>query len=89
MQSIVMDSQQFLLLNCWMKKMCLFWKKALSYATGRRRFKGSPEAISRRCKQASLPESFGEKARQSARDGIYQLAMATPQRSPATKQHQK
>lgn len=39
--------------------------------------KGSPEAISRLCVSSSLPSNFSEKARQSARDGIYQLAMAT------------
>ena len=38
--------------------------------------KGSPEAISKLCVQSSLPSDFSEKARQSARDGIYQLAMA-------------
>lgn len=39
--------------------------------------KGSPEAIRERCKPSSLPALFEEKARQSARDGIYQLAIAT------------
>jgi magnesium-transporting ATPase (P-type) len=39
--------------------------------------KGSPEAISKLCVPSSLPSNFSEKARQSARDGIYQLAMAT------------
>lgn len=39
--------------------------------------KGSPEAISKLCVPSSLPLDFSEKARQSARDGIYQLAMAT------------
>lgn len=39
--------------------------------------KGSPEAISKVCDPSSLPQNFVEKARQSARDGIYQLAIAT------------
>lgn len=39
--------------------------------------KGSPEAISKLCIQSSLPRNFFEKARQSAQNGIYQLAMAT------------
>lgn len=39
--------------------------------------KGSPEAISKLCVPSTLPSNFHEKARQSARDGIYQLAMAT------------
>ena len=39
--------------------------------------KGSPESISKMCVPSSLPSDFFEKARQSARDGIYQLAIAT------------
>ena len=39
--------------------------------------KGSPESIGKLCEQSSLPSNFKEKARQSARDGIYQLAIAT------------
>ena len=39
--------------------------------------KGSPEAVSRLCLPSSLPPNFEAKARQSARDGIYQLAIAT------------
>ena len=39
--------------------------------------KGSPEAISKLCVPTSLPSNFSEKTRQSAREGIYQLAMAT------------
>lgn len=39
--------------------------------------KGSPEAISKLCVSTSLPSNFSEKTRQSARDGVYQLAMAT------------
>jgi cation-transporting ATPase 13A3/4/5 len=39
--------------------------------------KGSPESISKICVPSSLPSDFFEKARQSARDGIYQLAIAT------------
>ncbi|KAL7471342.1 hypothetical protein ACHAXS_011637 [Conticribra weissflogii] len=39
--------------------------------------KGAPEAISNLCIPSSLPSNFESKARQSARDGIYQLAMAT------------
>jgi magnesium-transporting ATPase (P-type) len=39
--------------------------------------KGSPESISKLCVPSSLPSDFFEKARQSARDGIYQLAIAT------------
>lgn len=39
--------------------------------------KGSPEAVSKRCIAKSLPPNFEAKARQSARDGIYQLAMAS------------
>jgi magnesium-transporting ATPase (P-type) len=39
--------------------------------------KGSPEAISKLCLQSSLPSNFLETSRQSARDGVYQLAMAT------------
>jgi magnesium-transporting ATPase (P-type) len=39
--------------------------------------KGSPESISKLCVPLSLPSDFFEKARQSARDGIYQLAIAT------------
>ena len=38
--------------------------------------KGSPEAISKLCVPSSLPSNFTEKTRQSARDGVYQLAMA-------------
>jgi magnesium-transporting ATPase (P-type) len=39
--------------------------------------KGSPESISKLCVSSSLPSDFFETARQSARDGIYQLAIAT------------
>ena len=39
--------------------------------------KGSPEAISKLCVPTSLPSNFSEKTRQSAREGIYQLATAT------------
>jgi cation-transporting ATPase 13A3/4/5 len=39
--------------------------------------KGSPEAIRKLCSESSLPMNFAEISRQSARDGIYQLAMAT------------
>lgn len=39
--------------------------------------KGSPEAIAKLCVESSLPEGFEEKARQAARDGVYQLAIAT------------
>jgi len=39
--------------------------------------KGSPEAIAKLCVPSSLPPNFHEKTRQSARNGIYQLAMAT------------
>ena len=39
--------------------------------------KGSPESINKLCVPSSLPPNFEEKARQSARDGIYQLAIAT------------
>ena len=39
--------------------------------------KGSPESISKICVPSSLPSDFFERARQSARDGIYQLAIAT------------
>ena len=39
--------------------------------------KGSPEAIAKLCVPSSLPSNFHEIARQSARNGVYQLAMAT------------
>jgi len=39
--------------------------------------KGSPEAIAKLCVPSSLPPNFHEMTRQSARNGIYQLAMAT------------
>jgi magnesium-transporting ATPase (P-type) len=39
--------------------------------------KGSPEAIAKLCVPSSLPSNFHEMARQSARNGMYQLAMAT------------
>jgi magnesium-transporting ATPase (P-type) len=39
--------------------------------------KGSPEAISKMCAPTSLPSDLFQKARQSARDGIYQIVIAT------------
>jgi len=39
--------------------------------------KGSPEAIAKLCVPSSLPSNFHEMARLSARNGLYQLAMAT------------
>lgn len=39
--------------------------------------KGSPEAIAKLCVPSSLPSNFHEMTRLSARNGIYQLAMAT------------
>ncbi|KAL3816680.1 hypothetical protein ACHAXA_003870 [Cyclostephanos tholiformis] len=39
--------------------------------------KGSPESISKLCLPSSLPTDFFKTARQSAREGIYQLAIAT------------
>jgi cation-transporting ATPase 13A3/4/5 len=38
--------------------------------------KGSPEAISKICLPSSLPNDFADHTRHSARNGIYQLAMA-------------
>ena len=39
--------------------------------------KGSPESISKLCVPSSLPSDFFNKAKQSARGGIYQLVIAT------------
>jgi magnesium-transporting ATPase (P-type) len=39
--------------------------------------KGSPEAVRKLCLESSIPLNFSETTRQSARNGIYQLAMAT------------
>ena len=39
--------------------------------------KGSPEAIAKLCVPSSLPSNFHEIARESARNGMYQLAIAT------------
>ena len=39
--------------------------------------KGSPESISRLCLPSSLPSDFAKRIRQSARDGIYQMVIAT------------
>ena len=39
--------------------------------------KGSPEAIGKLCRPETLPSNFHAKARQSARDGIYQIAIAS------------
>jgi magnesium-transporting ATPase (P-type) len=39
--------------------------------------KGSPESISRLCVPSSLPSDFVKRIRQSARDGIYQMVIAT------------
>ena len=46
--------------------------------------KGSPEAIAKLCLPSSLPSKFHEITRQSARNGMYQLAMATCPLNSAT-----
>ena len=39
--------------------------------------KGSPESISKLCVPSSLPSDFFKRTRESARDGIYQIVIAT------------
>ncbi|KAL3775476.1 hypothetical protein ACHAW5_005527 [Stephanodiscus triporus] len=50
--------------------------------------KGSPESISKLCMPSSLPSDFFEKAKQSARGGIYQLAIATKAYTSAKGMHE-
>ena len=50
--------------------------------------KGSPEAISKICQPSSLPQDFDTIARHSARNGIYQLAIARGKYTGTKEVHQ-